>query len=186
MITRKTTIDQHQGTHPDGTPYTQLVEVVTEHDLDETDPEEQAWVDGVHAAHVALESLDAEMRSRAKRWLDEHGAHMDAVVGYRCAVAAAAREITAATPVAATPTEEQIAEMTAACPWSLHRQGDRWYAREVAGPGDEPGTPADEAADAEIAEIRAALPPGWIAGWTSDGGDVVIEWTPASKEEHHV
>lgn len=173
MITRKSTIDQHQGTHPGtGLRITQLVEVETEYDLDASDPEEHAWVDEVHAARVALESLDSEARARAQRWLDEHSFDFDVGVAYRRAIAAV------------TPNEEQIAAMVAACPWSLVRQGDRWYARKVARAtaDDEPGSPADEADDERLADIREALPTGWIARWTGDEGDVVIEWAPEGSE----
>lgn len=175
MITRKTTIDQHQGNHPGtGIRITRLVEVVTEVRLDETDERYQQGVTTLHRARVALESLDACARARAERWLDAHlGDDIAERDKYRAAVAAATSE----------PTEEQIAAMVGACPWSLvalTKEGDQWYAREVARAtfDDEPGSIAAEADDAAIAEIRAALPPGWVAEWTGNEGDVVIEWAP--------
>lgn len=73
MITRRSTIDQHTGTHPTGLCMTQLCDVVTTYDLDADDPKERVWVDRVHEARVALESLDVDQRNRAKDWLIAHG-----------------------------------------------------------------------------------------------------------------
>lgn len=46
----------------------------------------------------------------------------------------------------------------------------------------------DEAADGELAEIRALLPTGWAARWTGNGNgmesEVAIEPTPTSDAEH--
>lgn len=95
MITRRSVIDQHQGTHPGtGLRITRLVDVETEYELDESDPDEQAWVDEVHSAHVALELLDAPARERAKKWIDEHGSDLDDDgTTYRRAIAAAGADI---------------------------------------------------------------------------------------------
>ena len=91
MITRKSTIDQHIGTHPvTGLRMTELCDIVTEYDLDASDPDERRWVDEVHEARVQLEMLDADVRNRAKDWLAEHGANIsDEASAYRAAILAA-------------------------------------------------------------------------------------------------
>lgn len=81
----KTTIDQHRGNHePTGLPIFQLHDIVTDFaDLsqdswDELDTEAQQWwcdvIADYHDACVALESLDAAPRSRAREILLESGA----------------------------------------------------------------------------------------------------------------
>lgn len=79
MIRRKSTIDQHVGTHPEtGLRMTRLHEVVTEYDFDASNRERCAWVDQVHAARVQLELLDYEARLRAYDWLADHDHDPDA------------------------------------------------------------------------------------------------------------
>lgn len=92
MITRKTTIDRHIGDHPTtGLRMMQHHDVVTEYDLDVEDPEQQRWVDEVHAARVQLELLDSEPRQRAYDWLAAHDHDTsDEAAAYRRAIAATA------------------------------------------------------------------------------------------------
>lgn len=59
------------------------------------------------------------------------------------------------------------------------RVSDAWYVSDYApasaehGGSTEPGSPWDEECDRLLAEIRAALPPGWTVDWSDD--DIRIE-----------
>lgn len=70
-----TTIDQHQGTHPNGLRVFRLLTIETEHALpDRPTLEERAEVEDfvarLHSARVDLASLDADHRQAAEDWLD--------------------------------------------------------------------------------------------------------------------
>jgi predicted Zn-dependent protease len=92
MITRKSTIDQHQGTHPaTGMRITALHDVVSSYPLlDAGNADDEAWVDEVHAARVRLEQLDTEPRQIAYDWIVAHDSDgLDEVDAYRQAIIAA-------------------------------------------------------------------------------------------------
>lgn len=91
MITRKTTIDQHIGTHPlTGLPMFERRDIVTEYDLDASNRADRRWVDEVHAARCQLEMLNAEQRKRAYDWLAAHDHDTsDEASAYRAAIVAA-------------------------------------------------------------------------------------------------
>jgi len=71
----RTVIEQHQGTHPaTGLRYLELVTVTTDPaDCEgyEDNPDEE-WLADLHAARVALASLDLGVRERATEWLADH------------------------------------------------------------------------------------------------------------------
>lgn len=69
-ITRKTTIEQHQGTHPaTGMRMVALKDVVTELECDAATAEANALADRLHAARVAIAEMYAGDRQAAEEWI---------------------------------------------------------------------------------------------------------------------
>lgn len=91
---RSTTIEQHRGTHHTGLRSVELVDVVSEYEIDEPTEEDVALVDEAHELRVAIESLDVDARAAA--WARVHDAPQtdmeDEVSAMRAALAQARRE----------------------------------------------------------------------------------------------